>query len=168
METIAIYWEKQVKVYGIILKSGLTLVRFQRGTKDFLPWHTLLTCFESNSVKFELIISAPDHKSESILTLVLDSDQFLILQKSLENIQRKGQSSFALTYKKIDLIYLHGPHFQERFGIFSKAIEPLESHHVETTLTGCAGNSMYIAVPEGQGQKSNEILHNTFHIPTIT
>ena len=165
METIAIYWEKQVKVYGIILKSGFTLVRFQRGVIDSFPWHTLLTYFESKSVKFELIISALDHNNEIILTLVLAPDQLLTIQNTLVEIQKNGEPSFTLSYKKIDLIYLHGPHFQERFGILSKAIEPLSSHHIKTTLTGCAGNSMYIVVPEGQGPKSNEILHNTFHIP---
>ncbi|MFT5698884.1 MAG: aspartokinase [Desulforhopalus sp.] len=166
METIAIYWEKQVKVYGILLKTSLTLVNLKLGPVDSLPWHSLLTQFENNSVKFELIASVPHNHNENTLTLILTADQLLIFKTILHKIQHNGTTSFSDSYKIIDLIYLHGPHFQERFGILSKAIEPLSSHKIEITLSGCAGNSMYIAIAEGLGKECTEILHNTFHTPT--
>lgn len=168
METIAIYWEKQVKVYGIILKNNLTLVAIHQVAGDSSPWHTLHSHFEDTQLKFELIISSPVPNAEGLITLVLNPEQLLTFQATLLKIQKREHAAFSLSYKKVDLIYLHGPHFQERFGILSKAIEPLSSQHMEIILSGCAGNSMYIVVSGGQGKKSNKILHNTFHIPQAT
>ena len=165
METIAIYWEKQVKVYGIIVKNGLTLVNLQQSREDTAPWHTLLSYFEMYPVKFELVTSFPDHSSDNSLSFILDSEQLLIFQTNLKAIQQQGRASFVLSYKKTDLIYLHGPHFQERFGILSKALEPLCAQQIQITLSGCAGNSMYIVVPEGLGKISSDILQRTFHTP---
>lgn len=168
METIAIYWEKQVKVYGIILKNNLILMGIHQSTRGAYLWHTLHSLFEDNQLKFDLISSSSAPNAEHLITLVLNPEQLSIFQAALLKIQNREHPAFSLSYKKVDLIYLHGPHFQERFGILSKAIEPLSSHQIEILLSGCTGNSMYIVVPGGQGKKSNEILHNTFHIPQST
>ncbi len=166
METIAIYWEKQVKVYGIMLKSNLILSHLKLGKDADLPWHNLLTQVDRLPVNFELITSMSDKDGSPLLLVVLDSEQHETFEKGLKDRETKLQTTFPLHKKNIELIYLHGPHFQERFGILARALEPLYKESIETIVTGCAGNSMYIGVPDGQGTKATAILKSTFQTPS--
>jgi len=166
MESIAIYWEKQVKVYGIILQGHLTLVAIKFTEDSTFGWHNLLTHLETNPLEFELLASVPDGGDDHVLSLILNQDQLHAFQTSLAARKEKQQSSFTVSYNKVDMIYLHGPHFQERFGILARALDPLYEKDIEPVITGCVGNSMYIVVPEGLGIKCAEILQNTFEIPS--
>ncbi|BHH83853.1 hypothetical protein [Desulforhopalus sp. 52FAK] len=166
MESIAIYWEKQVKVYGIILKHDLTLMGIEFSQTKTFPWHNLLTHTETSPIAFELLASVPCKSNGSILSVILDQEQLCSFQTSLEEKRELQQTSFTLSYKNVEMIYLHGPHFQERFGILARTLEPLYKKGIEPVVTGCAGNSMYIVVDEGLGIQSTEILQNTFQIPS--
>lgn len=166
METIAIYWEEQVKVYGIMLKSDLTLSHLQLEKNAELPWHNILTQIDRMPVNFELISSISDEAGTPLLLTVLDSEQHQIFEKGVQDREEKLQTALSLVKKKIELIYLHGPHFQERFGILARALEPLYKESIETVVTGCAGNSMYIGVPDGHGAKATAILQATFQTPS--
>lgn len=166
METIAIYWEKQVKVYGIMLKSDLSLVHIQLGYKTSFPWHNVLTQLESSPVTFELVTALPDGSNGQTLSIIFDEIQLASFLAELKNRQELKQTIFAVTQEKVELIYLHGPHFQERFGILARALAPLCKEEMSPVVTGCAGNSMYIVVPDGQGIKSTAILQSTFQTPS--
>lgn len=166
MESIAIYWEKQVKVYGIILKPDLTLMDIEFSEIDTYPWHNLLTHTEATPIAFELLASVPSANDCKVLSIILDQDQLHSFQTSLEKRKELQQTPFALSYRKVEMIYLHGPHFQERFGILARTLEPLYKEGIEPVVTGCAGNSMYIVVAEGLGVPSTEILQSTFQIPS--
>lgn len=166
METIAIYWEKQVKVYGILLKSDLILTHIQLETATDLPWHNVLTQVDKLPVNFEIISTVSDDKDISLLLVVLDRDQQDIFEKGVTEREEKLQTKFSLTKTKIELVYLHGPHFQERFGILTRALEPLYKENIEIVVTGCAGNSMYIGVPDGQGSSTTALLQATFQTPS--
>ena len=166
MESIAIYWEKQVKVYGIILKQNLTLMNLEFSKNDTYPWHNLLTHMEASPIAFELLASIPDENNGNVLSLILDRDQLLLFQTSLEKRRELQQTSFTLSYREVEMIYLHGPHFQERFGILARTLKPLDKEGINPVVTGCAGNSMYIVIAEGLGIQSTEILQSTFQIPS--
>jgi aspartokinase len=167
METIAIYWEKQVKIYGILLKKSMNLLSLQLDDTSFHTWQALLTNLEKMPVQFEHSSFFATEKQAGHLYVILESEQLAVFQDH-NNLNHGMQDlKFSFTTTKIDLIYLHGPHFQERFGILARAVEPLLANKIELLLTGCAGNSMYLAVPEDQGEKSTALLHETFHTPRI-
>ena len=168
METIAIYWEKQVKVYGISLKKCLNLLCLQLSQAPLRPWRTLLEKLKDTPVQFEQIsfFSTPEEADQTYL--ILESRQLATFQECFNHNQHLQEQGISLTTTKIDLVYLHGPHFQERFGILARAVEPLLENNIDLLLTGCAGNSMYIAVPEGQGETCTILLHETFHTPRTT
>ena len=167
METIAIYWEKQVKVYGIMLKSDLSLVHILLGKNTSFPWHNVLTQLEASPVTFELVTALPDGNNGQTLSIIFDKNQLASFLANLKDRQESQQTTFVVTQENVELIYLHGPHFQERFGILARAVEPLFKENISPVVTGCAGNSMYIVVPEGQGSKSTAILQSTFQTPSI-
>ena len=167
METIAIYWEKQVKIYGILLKKGLNLLSLHVGQASFHTWQLLLENLKKMPVQFEHTSFFATEKQEGHLYVILESGQLAVFQDH-NNLNHDTQDlQFSFTATRIDLIYLHGPHFQERFGILARAVEPLLANNIELILTGCAGNSMYLAVPKDQGKKSTALLHETFHTPRI-
>ena len=165
METIAIYWEKQVKIYGISLKKGMNLLGLQLNNTSSRPWQALLTNLENMPIQFEHLSFLCTEDEADQLYVILETRQLAVFQEHFHLNQAPPGQKISFTTTNIDLIYLHGPHFQERFGILARAVDPLLGNNIELVLTGCAGNSMYIAVPEGQGETSTALLHETFHTP---
>lgn len=165
LETIAVYWEKQVKVYGIILKEELNLLQLKLAERENFPYHSILTMLERQPITFELLTTTPEEVEATLLSVIVSSDQYTPFIEILQQREDKNETIKVLTTQKVEIIYLHGPHFQERFGILARATEPLYTSGVTTVATGCAGNSMYIVVPKGQGKNATAVLHDTFQIP---
>lgn len=165
METIAIYWEEQVKVYGIVLSTGLVMVELKLPAESNIPWHSLLTIAEQQELPFELITSFDNSPEGSQLSLILKDENIEAFEKAISEQKESGVLK-PLEQKRVEIIYLHGPHFQERFGILARATAPLSKTGTRMLTIGCAGNSMYIVVPEGQGERARATLKDTFEIPS--
>jgi len=166
METIAIYWEEQVKVYGIMLKSDLRLLHLRLSENSQLPYHSLLTILDKQPTTFELLATTADSSTGSLVSFVVDDEQYEAIVAALREKEDKQPNIERLQNQLVEMIYLHGPHFQERFGILARATEPLHQNSIQTVAVGCAGNSMYIVVPKGQGAHATAILRDTFQTPT--
>lgn len=168
METIAVYWEDRVKVYSINEKSDLALATLHIPEKHMAKLGDQLCTLQEHLGRFELITAQPcnagSRKSLNIY-LVLDGSK----AGSLENLMNKyvschPQTKFTIM-TPVDLLYLHGPHFQDRYGIADIALSAFAENDCKLLLSGCAGTSMYLVVPEGQAPLSKKILSNKFLLP---
>ncbi|KJR97887.1 MAG: hypothetical protein VR65_23020 [Desulfobulbaceae bacterium BRH_c16a] len=166
METIAVYWEAQVKVYGITGKSGLALGVLRFHQDRMASWAERITHLESTLRRFELVTCHGTDKDRMELYLVIENDgrdaMLSLMNRWLEEEPAAQFSMNAPFY----MIFLHGPHFQDRFGIAETAFSILAKHNIQITLSGCAGTSMYLIFPEDQGAAALKILKETFLIPT--
>ena len=68
------------------------------------------------------------------------------------------------TIAPVALIYLHGPHFQDRYGIAEAALSPLQKADIPVLATGCSGTSVYIVVHENRADEAATCLAETFVI----
>ncbi len=66
--------------------------------------------------------------------------------------------------ESVELIYLHGPHFQDRYGIAEAALRPLFDAGIPILSAGCAGTSVYIVVSKDLAHKAVVCLAETFVI----
>lgn len=65
------------------------------------------------------------------------------------------------------MLYFHGPHFGDRYGIFNAAAACLENEGLELLLAGCTGASVTLVLPMGQGTAAVSALKKglTLHEP---
>ena len=166
METIAVYKEERVKVYGITEKTGLALAIISFPASRVEQWGQLIVLMENHVERFEFVTYHATNKSMTELHLLFDQKKIEPLNDILSKwVGTNQQTEFRLK-QPVDLLYLHGPHFQDRFGIADIAFNALLRKDIEILVSGCAGTSMYLVTPANQSQDVKKILTETFLIPT--
>jgi len=165
LETIAVYWESKVKVYSITHVTDLSMSRIIFPFKAAEQLGKMLLTLEDPVQRFELVTQDYIDAAFSQLTLFYDRSRQqaagTIMKKWGEEIQTRVTQESPL-----ELVYLHGPHFQDRFGIIDIAFTALKNSNIEIITTGCAGNTIYIVLPDKRAHFANQVLRETFVIPT--
>jgi len=161
-----VYKEERVKVYGITEKTGLALAIISFPASRVEQWGQLIVLMENHVERFEFVTYHATNKSMTELHLLFDQKKIEPLNDILSKwVGTNQQTEFRLK-QPVDLLYLHGPHFQDRFGIVDIAFNALLRNGIEILVSGCAGTSMYLVTPANQGQDVKKILTETFLIPT--
>lgn len=165
METIAVYWEERIKVYGITPKYGLALATINIPRSELTATAETLAELEKTINRFELITahSIDDGIDLHLLIEISHVDTIRSAFLTLLPAENKTQISYTTP---VDLLYLHGPHFQDRFGILNATLSALSKHQIELVCSGCAGTSMYLVLQDGIGPQGLKLLRDAFLIPT--
>jgi len=171
METIAVYWEDLVKVYSISEKSGLGLgiIEIPPGDADLLG--DRLCTLEESVGRFELVtahVNSAEPDAPLKVHLLIESIKTAALQKFMRQYLADKQGANFRLEDPVELLYLHGPHFQDRYGIADAAFGAFAESHCTLLLCGCTGTSMYLVVPYGTSSKAKEALSRKFFIPTTS
>lgn len=165
METIAVYWESRVKIYSITEVTNLSMTRVQFTPPALEKLGRILTTLEESVQRFELVTQDYIDLAHSQLNLFYDRSK----QEAADAALGKGADEIKAkitTASPVELIYLHGPHFQDRFGIADIVFSALKNDDIQVITTGCAGTTIYIALPHNQANQAAKILRETFIIPT--
>ncbi len=165
METIAVYWEEKVQVYGISTKAGLCLGKLHFPEQLNEIWGDRITDLTEKSEKFEFVTLHNLKNNIFELLFVFEIKKKPGVVNYFQTVLEHDNKASFQTEDPVDIIYLHGPHFQDRFGIAEQALSALETYDKFITASGCAGTSMYIISRGGYGQKIVSILTDTFLIP---
>ncbi len=166
VETIAVYQEERVKVYGITEKTDLALAIFRFPAARTELWGQRMADLEKFLKRFELVTSHPGHNNTIEIHLLFDrADAEKVRQTIKSTIGNETDTEFVLE-QPVEVLFLFGPHFQDRFGIVNIAFTALCHNHIDILVCGCAGTSMYFVTSNMQVQKGVKILTDTFLIPT--
>jgi aspartokinase len=166
METIAVYKEERVKVYGITEKTGLALAILSFPANQIEQWGQRLALLEDLIQRFELVTYHAARKEMTELHLLFDQKWNEPLKETVSRWVKPGQPAELSLKQPVDILYLHGPHFQDRFGIADIAFMALRQNGIDILVSGCAGTSMYLVIPEDHGRRTLKILSEPFLIPT--
>lgn len=165
METIAVYWEERIKVYGITGKPGLAMGVLRFPAIRTACWGDRIIELEGALKRFELVTChGTENDGMELHLLVEGSGRDTMLRLVNQWLTQETQADFSLS-APVDMVFLHGPHFQDRFGIADAAFSALAKNALRIVHSGCAGTSMYLILPENQGATAMRILADTFLIP---
>ena len=165
VETIATYWEKQIKIYGVSEYTDLSLLRITFPAADISGLALLVSDTESICDRFELVsaqVTGPEH---SVLNLVAAKKETAMLAEFLTPaVVSRWQTELEIV-SPVAVIYFHGPHFQDRFGIAYAVEKALAPHDVSMFFFGCAGTSIYLVVPEQDRKRTGDVIRKHFLVP---
>jgi len=166
LETIAVYWESRIKVYGITGKPGLAMGVLQFPANRTAHWGERIMELEGALQRFELVTChGADQERMELFLFIEDTGRDIMVKLMNQWLESETAAQFSMK-GPVDMVFLHGPHFQDRFGIAETAFSALAKESIPIVLSGCAGTSMYLVHPEGQGAAAMRILTDTFLIPT--
>ena len=166
METVAVYKEERVKVYGITEKTDLALAIVSFPLKNTELWGQRTIDFDKPIKRFELVTYHATDKNIIELHLLFDRKNSSTLNGMLKEWVKAEQDTDLIIKQPVDILYLFGPHFQDRFGIVDIAFNALMRSNIDILVSGCAGTSMYFVTSPDQGHRGLKILNDTFLIPT--
>lgn len=165
METIAVYWEPIVRVYGYDVKRDISLIELE------LPLDMLEDIGDQadqlarsgKGFTMTLVQQATEHNFRiCLVTAYQDADAvFNLFQKTaIENPELKLRTPL-----KVELLSFHGPHFQDRYGIAEATFNALAPSDITIFAAGCTGTSVYLIVEEGKAEEARNILSASFVVP---
>jgi aspartokinase len=163
METIAVYWEPKIRVYGLTTETGLTLYTLIFPVARLSYWGAVVGSLGEKGSEFLLVNLQQASPATMLLCLVPAAgagaaDIGRLLDKGLDN----DEITSLRVVTPVELIYLHGPHFQDRYGIAEAALRPLYQADIPILSAGCAGTSVYLVVAKNRAHEAAACLAETF------
>ena len=166
METIAVYREEQVKVYGITEKADLALAILFFPVTSMALWGQRIISLEQSLNRFELVTCHAGNSNTVELHILFDPKNASILRSTINALIKEEENTVCTLKQPVDVLFLFGPHFQDRYGIVDIAFNAFRKNNIDILVSGCAGTSMYFVTSKNQGRKGFKILTDTFLIPT--
>ncbi|MEE4241010.1 MAG: hypothetical protein V2I36_06060 [Desulfopila sp.] len=163
VETIAVYWEPKVRIYGMDIQRELTLFR--------LACHEIL--FQSSGweelcrtqSKFRLLNSRIGPQDEIYCGFVVDKNTKERFLEELSRLSQTEQLAQPVALNNVEMISFYGPHFQDRYGIADLVFSTLRENGFSLLISGCTGTSVHLVVPGNQADSVAEFLKNIIAVP---
>jgi len=166
VETVAQYWEPRIKIYGSTLKQGMRsyALSFPRNMLNaVIPVLSKM----GPKQKFQMFSLTPyGYGSDGYRAQVVidpNSDRGvteIVLQQlgALSGVSR-------VEHKVVDILYLHGPHFQDRYGVAALAVNALDKGAADFSCLNCSGTSIFLVIDADGGERALASLSEVFVVP---
>lgn len=165
VETRASYWEPVIRIYGSNLQKGLVLIKLRFPDHSLAFWGERLARLEADSCRFEMaLMEQLDHRTSQFVLVCEEEMADSICSGLAEAVESTAHSTME-RYNAVELLYFHGPHFQDRFGIADAALGCLQKKNISVLAVGCVGTSIYLVTLEKNGCKAAGALADIFVVP---
>ncbi len=168
---VATYQEKVIKIYCLVQEPDLDLWELAIPSAEALgKLGGALVAMGEQGFKLPFLVALP----------VLRSKQMLISFGLCANIaagDRAAETARVLKSHLTDLtarhqalvaaIFVHGPHFGDRYGIGHILVEALERANVTLLALSCTVSSISAIIPQKDLASAVQMLEQTFDIPRL-
>ncbi|MGD9368899.1 MAG: hypothetical protein PVH87_24560 [Desulfobacteraceae bacterium] len=165
METVAVYWEPQIKTYGFQVVRELAM--YTCAIPADLPptWEGALTGLDNGRRGFELVCGQMNDAGGIDLLLLYAWACRSEFARRVEAVIPIDAARPKQAIGPVELIFFQGPHFGDRFGIADFTYRALGDHaeRLLAAVFSCA--SVYLVLPEGGADAAKERLSAAFRIP---
>jgi hypothetical protein len=165
LETIAVYWEPIIKTYGFMEKTGLALVKFSCPVDRMADWGQRMQDWGTAGDGFVMVVGSGPNGHTLQFNLLFEEQGIDRYKAILEKWRQEDPRISLQVEAPVDLIYFHGPHYGDRYGIASAALNALALKAVRVVAMTCTGASVYLILPEGQARPAREALGQAFLTP---
>lgn len=165
METIAVYWEPVVRVYGYEIKRNISLIELD------LPFDKLEAAGERadqlarNNKGFTMTLVQQDSERRYRFCIATDNEDADTVVRIFCQIAAASDDVLVREPHKVELLSFHGPHFQDRYGIAEATFSTLAQSDILIYAASCTGTSVYLIVEEGKAEEARNILSASFVVP---
>jgi hypothetical protein len=168
LEVIAVYRESIIKTYGFHQVGDVCLLEVSIHRTAMARLGRWLREEVVKYKKVHVCVVQPGDGEELTLSVCLecdDSDAFRSGLKSM--LPEEAWLSSSLT-PSVDLLFFHGPHFGDRYGIAEAVFTCLADGALPVLLAACAVSSIYLALPGGSCSTAMALLSKSLETPSRT
>ena len=164
METIAVYWENRAKTYGLQVERELSLFQISTTSSELAELGSMLMN-DSGGIRFSWALVQTSSHQRLKISLLLSQEWAPAMQVLVGHSQENGKHFDVQIVSPVELVYFHGPHFGDRYGIADTALGTLRRKGLPILAAGCTGASVYIVTPEQYSAETKQILSDVFDTP---
>ncbi len=168
-KVVATYQEKRIKVYWIVSQPDLDLWAVSIPTPDILEEVAdVLTKFGEFGLTIPFLIAIPRLGTKELLFAFSTGrppegeDQGALIRRLL-NQRLPGLRPMRLI--PVAGIFLHGPHFGDRYGIVNALVEALEQVPVSILALSCSISSISVIIRQQELAPALLVLGQVFEAP---
>ena len=165
METIAVYWEQRVKIYGFQEKKNLSFLKLHLDYGDLGILGALLRQLGGSGLKYHLVLTPPVQKPAFGLYLLVDIEYEDRLQTEVRSIIPDSPQASLQIISPVESLHFHGPHFGDRYGIVTRAYKTLTEKNIKIFASACSSNSVYLILAEGALDEAKKHLSEVYEVP---
>jgi len=142
---IASYQEKVIKIYDIVQQSDLDLWSLTVAQSDLCDLGAALKTLGQSEIRMVFVIGLPSLEKRLSFSFCLPGGE----ETQIREVFSSHLGNPALTcYSKVASLYIHGPHFGDRYGIAHALVKALESKGVSLLALGCTVSSISVIIKE--------------------
>ena len=164
METVAMYWEPQIKTYGFHVVKNLALYKYSIPVDLPAPWEHAIERLEEGQNRFQLVCAQLSASSDLELRLLCEPEQGVSLARHIE-AEIPAVADRRQVTTPVELLFFQGPHFGDRFGIADFTFKALKEKADQLLASVFACASVYLILPEGAADETKTLLAAAFRIP---
>jgi hypothetical protein len=165
METIAVYFESKIKTYGIAQRTGLSMLSLLLPFSAFGRGNRSLRRAASDAGELLLVFARPASEGGLRLHLLFEGRPSWHLLEEFSEAADDSNPSGLRVDAEVELVYLQGPHFGDRYGIADAAFRALGAENIPVLAAACTGASIYLVVPKQTASKAKRALSGSFTVP---
>ncbi|MFO8164916.1 MAG: ACT domain-containing protein [Thermodesulfobacteriota bacterium] len=160
METIAVYWESRIKTYGFQRIPDLALIEFSCHLSEIKFLGEILSQSRLDIFRPKFTMAQElDNQISFILCLPNEEGQDL-----WETIKKISKVNLQRYIYPVGIIFFHGPHFGDRYGIAEAMFSTLAKADVKILSSGCSSASVYLVLDQNDMDKAEKGLSETFEV----
>lgn len=167
METVAIYTEDVIRIYGITRQPGQALLTIRIPQEDINTFYESISShhpFPFPPFTYCSLASSENGLSSFLYLLACENLQPFLL--FFAELQKKHSDWTCTATEPVEALFLHGPHFHDRYGIAEAILSVIKNGGIEIVLASCCGTSMYIVTVPEQAEECSRLLKESFPVPT--
>lgn len=165
METIAVYWEPLIRVYGFDIRKDTALLELDFRPETAACWGQRIESLAGSVSGFIMMLLQHIDAETTRVCLALKQNLAADCLRELEKFDRNGYKGTIRIHQPVDILFFHGPHFQDRYGIVDAVFQAIDPQIISLHAVGCTGTSVYLVVGAGQAEPAREMLAAGFTVP---
>lgn len=160
-EIVCSYEEEIIKVYGIIEQTDLDLWKCSVPVTRLQDLGTALLIMDEEGIRMPFLIVQTDWDDRRLIACCLARSH---RRHVTDLLTRHGLGSDYLAATPVAVLYLHGPHFGDRYGIARALTATMSKANIAPLAISCSVSSMSAVVQEHDLESTSRALHQNFEV----
>lgn len=165
METIAVYWEPKIKTYGFQEARDQALLRIDFRAEQMALWGSRIDQMGELGLGFHLVLLHYSPDREFTMSLIFERQWEDRVLMHMRKAMPRNISDSVHIKSPVELMFFHGPHFADRYGIADSVFSTLAGGGIPVLAAACSGAAVYLVFPEKTAQKASALLAEAFEVP---
>ncbi len=162
METVAVYKESRIKTYGFQEITGLALLRFSCPVQKLFSLGQILSGEHLKHLRSKMVMAQVSGQTIHFNLCMVATEG-----EGFRSMLEKSSVAINIEYiSPVGVIYFHGPHFGDRYGIAEAAFSTLSKAGIQVMASDCSAASVYLAMAQENIGRAKDILARTFEVAT--